>query len=191
MSIVVAVKKNGRIVMAADTLSSFGEAEMSPTANSRTDKIYRFGSSILGSTGWAVYDDILSHYVSRHEMPDLTTKTAIFSFFMQFWKDLHESYPFVNDQAINKESPFGDLDSSFLFANANGIFKVSSDMCVSPFNQYYTIGSGSEYALGALYNLYDALDDPAEIARYAVRTACQFDVHCGGEIDVLEVEQPT
>ena len=188
MSIVIAINKNDRILMAADTLTCFGDSEQSPTSNCRTPKIYRFGSSILGATGWAVYDDILSDYVKRKEMPELLGKEAIFSFFLELWKELHEHYPFVNDQAQSKDTPFGDLDTSFLFANRAGIFKVSSDLGVTPFQQYYAIGSGSEYALGAIYNLYDALPDPVEIAKFAVHTACQFDVHCGGEIDILEVE---
>lgn len=189
MSIVVAVRKNDRIVMAADTLTCFGEHTMVPAANSRTAKIYRFGETILGATGWAVYDDILHDYVTRKQMPDLSGKPAIFTFFVHLWRELHDTYPFVNDQAQSKDSPFGDLDTTFLFANGTGIFKVSTDMCVTEFQQYYAIGSGSEYALGALYNLYDALDDPGEIARHAVHTACQFDVHCGGEIEVLGVER--
>ncbi len=188
MSIVVAVKKNDRLVMAADTLTCFGESEKTPASNCRTEKIYRFGDSILGATGWAVYDDILRDYVARKQMPDLSGRDAIYRFFLDLWKDLHEHYAFVNDQAQTKDAPFGDLDTSFLFANRAGLFKVSSDLCVTTFEQYYAIGSGAEYALGAIYNCYETLDDAAEIARRAVHTACQFDVHCGGDIDVLDVQ---
>ncbi len=188
MSIVVAVKKNDRLVMAADTLTCFGESEQTPASNCRTEKIYRFGESIFGATGWAVYDDILRDYVNRKGSPDLGGRDAIYRFFIDLWKELHEHYAFVNDQAQNKDAPFGDLDTSFLIANQSGLFKVSSDLCVTAFEQYYAIGSGAEYALGALYTCYDASDDAAEIARRAVLTACQFDVHCGGDIDVLGVE---
>ena len=100
---------------------------------------------------------------------------------------LHKRYPFVNDQAQSRDSPFGDLDSSFLIANAAGIFKVSHDMDVCSFQQYYAIGTGADYALGAFLNLYDTDLETEVVARRAVETAVQFDVHCGGDLDVLSV----
>jgi hypothetical protein len=36
--------------------------------------------------------------------------------------------------------------------------------------------------------LYDQLDDPAEIARQAVQVGIDFNVYCGGPIDMEEVE---
>ena len=60
-------------------------------------------------------------------------------------------------------------------------------MDVSRFEQYYAIGSGAEYALGALYNLYEWEQSAEIIARGAVETAIAFDVYCGGEINVSAV----
>ncbi len=182
MSIVVAVRKNGRTVIAADSLTSFGDSQRIPSANSTTAKVQRVGDSLMGSTGWAVYDNILDSFLATRPGPDLSFERPIFEFFLDLWKALHERYTFVNDQPHEKDSPFGDLDSSFLIASQNGIFKVSHDLDVCRFEQYYAIGSGSEYALGALYNLYELSQNPDEIAQRAVHTAMQFDVHCGGEI---------
>jgi ATP-dependent protease HslVU (ClpYQ) peptidase subunit len=187
MSIVVAVHKNDRTVVAADTLASFGDAERVPPANASVHKVLRIGDAVVGGTGWAVYDDILRDFLSRHPAPSLTGEGEIFSFFMQLWKALHDEYSFVNDQAPGKDTPFGDLDSSFLIASSGGIFKVSSDMGITRFNQYYAIGCASDYALGAMYNLYPVEADPESIARRAVETAIAFDMHCGGEVEVLEV----
>ena len=188
MSIVVAVQKNDRIVMAADTLVCFGDDVVIPSANASVPKIQRLGSVVIGGTGWAVYDDIFRDYLHDKPAPELADERSIFTFFMNLWKVLHENYAFVNDQAADKDTPFGELDATFLITNRKGIFKVSSDMGITKFNQYYAVGSGSDYALGALYNLYDMDLDVSEIARRAVHTAIQFDVHCGGEIDVLLVE---
>ena len=121
-------------------------------------------------------------------VPELDAEMSIFAFFLDVWKALHDGYPFVNDQPQTRDTPFGDLDSTFIVANASGIYKISHDMDVCRFRQYFAIGSGAEYALGALHVLYETHDDAAEIARTAVHTTCQFDVHCGGEIDVLEVQ---
>ncbi len=107
---------------------------------------------------------------------------------MVLWRAMHDNYSLVNDQAQAKDSPFGDLDSTFLIANRGGIFKVSPDMDVSEFRQYYAIGSGAEYALGAMHNLFETDQSAEVIARKAVDTATQFDVYCGGTINVMTVE---
>ncbi|MHC5024213.1 MAG: Ntn hydrolase family protein [Planctomycetota bacterium] len=188
MSIIVAVTKNDCTAMAADSLTCFGDDHCVPSENARTSKIRRLGDSIVGSAGWAVYDRILSDFLADREGPlDLSSESAIFTFLMDLWAALHKRYSFVNDQAQSRDSPFGDLDSSFLIANACGIFKVSHDMDVCSFRQYYAIGTGADYALGAMLNLHDGDADAETLACRAVETATQFDVHCGGEIDVLTV----
>ena len=191
MSIVVAVRKNGRTVMAADSLTSFGDSQRIPSANSTTAKVQRVGGSLLGSTGWAIYDNILDSFLATRPGPDLSFERPIFEFFLELWRALHERYTFVNDQSQGKDSPFGDLDSSFLIGSPKGIYKVSHDLDVCRFEQYYAIGSGSEYALGAMYSLYDQNLNADEIARRAVHTAMQFDVHCGGEVECLALVDPS
>ena len=100
---------------------------------------------------------------------------------------MRDGYPFVNDQANSKDTPFTDLDSSFLVAGRGGLFKVSSDLGVTGFEQYAAIGSGSEYALGAIEALWNHLDDDDALIREAVKVACRLDVHCGGQIDLVHV----
>lgn len=187
MSVIVAIRKEHRVVMAADTLTSFGDSEAMPQVNARTSKVGRIGDSLIGGAGWAVYDDILNDFLSTRPTPDLSSSRKIFSFFLDFWRALHDHYTFVNDQAASANSPFGDLDSTFLIANAGGIFTVASDLGVTPLNQYYAIGSGGEYAIGVIYTLYDRVDDIAEIATDAVNSAIAMNLQCGGTVDVLQL----
>ncbi len=187
MSVIIAVTRNGRTVMCADTLTTFGDSQKVPAENLATLKIRRLGSSIVGAAGWAVYDCIVRDYLGER-VPELETEGQIFAFFMDLWRVMHDKYSFVNDQAQSKDSPFGDLDSSFILANRNGIFKVSPDMDVSRFGQFFAIGSGAEYAMGAVHALYATVESAEELARRGVATASQFDVFCGGEPTLLEVE---
>ena len=69
MSVIVAIRKNNQVVMAADTLTSFGDTERMPSENANTSKIGRIGNSLIGGAGWAVYDDILNHYLSTRAAP--------------------------------------------------------------------------------------------------------------------------
>lgn len=188
MSIIVATTRNGRTVMAADSLTCFGDSHRVPPENAMTPKVRRLGSSIIGSAGWGVYDRILDAHLADRPAPDFSGERAIFAFFVELWKVMHDQYNFVNDQAQSKDSPFGDLDSSFLIANRDGLFKVSPDMDVSRFDRYYAIGSGAEYALGALYVEYPSAESAEDLARLAVGASIALDVYCGGEITVLAVE---
>ena len=185
MSIVVAVTKNDRTVMAADTQSSFG-MEILPPDNLATTKIRRVGNSLLGRAGWGVYDNILEDVLEQRETTDLDDAPLIFRFFTDLWKVLHKRYSFVNDQAKGKNTPFGDLGGSFVVANRKGIFYVAPNLGVTRFKKYYAIGSGADYSLGALHQLYDQEDDIELIARRAVETAIAFNVSCGGEIELRE-----
>ncbi len=187
MSVIVAIRKEHRIVMAADTLTSFGDSEHMPQENARTAKVGRIGDSLIGGAGWAVYDDILNDFLATRPTPDLSSSRKIFTFFLDFWRALHDHYTFVNDNATGSSTPFGDLDSTFLIANAGGIFTVASDLGVTPLNQYYAIGSGGEYAIGVIYTLYDRTDDIASIATDAVNAAIAMNLQCGGMVDVLQL----
>ena len=186
MSIIIAVRKNGRTIVASDTLTSFGDSHRLPPENTTTSKVRIVGAVILGGAGWGVYDQILDAHLDPDDPPPLSNELDIFEFFVDLWKAMHDNYTLVNDQSQSKDSPFGDLDSSFLIAAHEGIFKVSSDLAVTRFEQYYAIGSGSDYALGALHQLYELEIDAMTIARRAVETAVAFDAYCGGKIRIDE-----
>ena len=184
MSIAVAVRKDDEIVIATDSITSFGSLQLDQS-NHAAPKVVTIGDVHIAGTGWSKYDNILRDYVDRSRKKiELTTETGIFKFFHRLWTDLHEHYSFVNDQVDDKETPFGDLDSSFLIAAPTGIFYVSSDMSVTEMKRYFAIGSGQDYALGACYTLIDGQLNAAEIADRSVRAACAFDVYCGGETSV-------
>ena len=188
MTVAVAVRKNDRTFLAADTLMSFG-GERYPRDNCRVEKIYRVGSSVLAWAGWSLYAEMLDAYLLRHAPPSLRSETEVFSFFIQFWRLMRDDYTFVREHKAQDQHPFVDLDSTFLIANAAGIFKVSRDMNITTFQQYCAIGSGAAYALGALRILYDQEADAGVIARKAAHVGIDFDVHCGGSVDVIEVKR--
>ena len=188
MTIAVAVRKGGEIVLAADTQNNFGH-NRAPIANHRTQKIITVGANHLATSGWGLYANILTDFLARRRVPKLDTERDVFRFFQAFWKALHEQYSLVNDQCQNEEdrSPFGDLDASFLLVNPGGIFFVSSDTSVTEFQQYYAVGSGAEFALGALHALYDTKADAEVLARRACAAAMAFNVYCGGDVDICRV----
>ena len=185
MSIAVAVKKGQRVVVGADTQQNFGSNKPCP-GNLRESKLRRIGPALLASTGWGLYDNILDDYLSRRKAVRLLSRADVFQFFKGFWRALHKEYSFVNDQSGEKDSPFGDLDASFMVVNKAHIFHVSSNMSVTEFLKFHAIGSGSDYALGAMHVLYEENLRAEEMARRAVDAAMVHNIYCGGEIEILK-----
>lgn len=186
MSIAVAVRTGNDIVIATDSKRTFGGNAV-PESNLRDVKLRRVGEAYLAMTGWGVYANILDDYLRTTRTARLTDSRQIFTFFRGFWKALHQRYAFVNDQCTESDSPFGDLDASFLIAAKGGIFYVACDMSVTEFQHYYAVGSGASYALGAMHALYTPGAKADAIARKAVAAASALDIYCGGEVNLQTV----
>ena len=184
MSIVLAVRKDNKTVIAADTVHFYGSHRETADNVVGCSKIRKLGSTFIGSVGWAAYDDIMAHYFkSLKRSPLLKNKAAIFAFFLKLWRVMRERYQVVNDQPESSDSPFADLDSNFLVVNRYGIFEVSSDLSVTQYSKYVAIGSGNEYAFGALYAIYGGKRSAERIAITAAEAAAYNDKSCGGEIE--------
>ena len=184
MSIALAIEKNGELILAADTLTSFGHTKVPPVLHA-ADKIRRVGASFLATTGWGLYENILDDVIARRKNIKLGSSGQIFDFFLRLWNDLHKKYSFVNDQIDEKEAgPFGNLDSTFIIAGRAGIFYVGPDMSVTKVKHYFAIGSGAPFALGALSALHDSKLGAEAIARRAVAAAIAFDTYCGGDVQI-------
>jgi ATP-dependent HslUV protease, peptidase subunit HslV len=188
MTIAVAVRKGREIVVAADTQNNFGSARATPD-NHLSHKIMPVGDALVATSGWGLYANILDDFVARgRRAPALGTEREVFRFFQQFWRALKDQYSLVNEQCHDDDhSPFGDLDASFLVVNPAGIFFVSSDTSVTPFEKYHAVGSGTDYALGALHALYDDHDDATFLARRACEAAIAFNIYCGGAIETARL----
>jgi ATP-dependent HslUV protease subunit HslV len=184
MSIAVAVRTTDQIVLATDSKRTFGGGAV-PVDNLRDVKIRRVGGAYIATTGWGVYTNILEDYLRGARQPRLVDSATIFTFFRNFWKALHQRYAFVNDQCSETDSPFGDLDASFLVVAPSGIFYVACDMSVTEFDQYYAVGSGAGYALGAMHALYGGKNTAELVARRAVAAATALDIYCGGEVNLV------
>ncbi len=61
-------------------------------------------------------------------------------------------------------------------------------MSVSRFEKYHAVGSGADFALGALHALYPGRLGVSQLARRAVAAATHFNIYCGGETDVVTLK---
>ncbi len=65
---------------------------------------------------------------------------------------------------------------------------VATTRSVDEIKRFWAIGSGQEYALGAMHAIYDDCDDVREIANAGLNAAIEFDDACGNPIDMYTVD---
>ena len=70
MTTIVAVRKNGYVAIAADTLTTFGNTRLHASQDASHDKILRIGDSYVGVCGSAAHHLVLSSLLAK--TPDVT-----------------------------------------------------------------------------------------------------------------------
>lgn len=185
MTTIVAVSKNGYAAIAADTLTTFGNTRLPSHLDASHDKILHIGNSHVGVCGSAAHHLVLANLLTKSPDVQLNSKAEIFETFRKLHPILKEEC-FLNPKE-DEEDPYESSQITALIANANGIFGIYSMREVFEYTQYWAIGSGHEFALGALHHAYLRYDDAAEIARVGVEAGIAFDKNSGAPITLYSV----
>lgn len=173
MTTIVAVRKNGIAAIAADTLTTFGNTRLHASRDASHDKILQIGDSHVGICGSAAHHLVLANLLAKMPEVQLNSKAAIFETFRKLHPVLKEEC-FLNPKE-DEEDPYESSQITALIANSSGIYAIYSMREVFEYTQFWAIGSGHEYALGAMHQAYDRLDDASEIARAGVEAGIAFD----------------
>lgn len=175
MTTVVAVKKGKRLCLASDSLSTFGSRkEESGKQTHGTGKFIQVGPNFIGMSGDHCWDLVLEHYFSKKKIVSAwKSAEQIFELVNEMHKDLKQTYSLTVPQL--SFLPLESSELQILIMNPQGIFEVEYSRMVRQYTKYSAIGTGEDYALGAMSAVYDRLTDPEEIARVGVEAAAQFD----------------
>lgn len=175
MTTVTVVRKDGLAAIAADTLIKWGSAKESAVYISNHEKILQIGDSFVGVTGTATFTAILRDYF-EHTSEDvrLDTPASIFRTWNRLHGILKERYFLMPEE--DKEDALESSRMDCLIANPHGIFGVAAHRTVQEFSRFYAYGSGSDYALGAMYSAYaDPQLSAEQVARHGIEAAAEFD----------------
>jgi len=173
MSTIVIVKKNGKACIAADSLTTFGDLRMSSDLDASSDKIQPHGDGYFGIVGSAAHSLVIESVITNKEVQlDFSGRMKIFESFRELHPILKEKY-FLNPKDED-DDPYETSHIDALICNPEGIFGVYSLREVSEYNKFWAVGSGSEFALGAMHALYERLDSAEDIARAGVEAGCEF-----------------
>ena len=174
MTSITAVKKGRKICIACDALTCYGARKEVDGKNACKDpKVISLGSGYIGSSGAGVMNSMLADYIKNRSFEEIDTLSGVFRFFADFRREMVCSYFSSQEESTNW--PFHDSGALFLLINKGGIFEVNYDGIVRHFSRFAAIGSGENYALGAIASVYQGAGDAQEIACWGVKFAARFD----------------
>ncbi len=178
MSTVVVAKKAGKVCIAADSLTSFGDLKLNSMYDAAHDKVLQFQENYIGIVGSAAHQLVLESLLSDKKVVekkvdvDFSSRLSIFETFLALHPILKEKY-FLNSKDED-DDPYESTQIDALIANPFGIFGVHSLREVTEYKKFWAIGSGAEYALGAMFAVYDNASSAEEIAHAGVAAGAEF-----------------
>ena len=186
MTTIVVVRKAGTAVIAADSLTTFGTTRLAPSYDRHPHKVTKYGDSFIGVAGSAAHQLVLENLLARTAGLDFHGKAAIYESF----RKLH---PVLKDEAFlnpkeEEDDPYESSQMTVMVANPGGIFAVYSMREVFEFDRFWAIGSGRDFALGAMYTIYAKTKGAAAIARAGVTAGAEFDTGTSTPITLHEVK---
>jgi ATP-dependent protease HslVU (ClpYQ) peptidase subunit len=174
LTTIVAAKKNGQVAIAADSLTTFGDTRLADHYKRVHDKILRSNGSWIGVSGSSAHHLVLESVLEEMKSEvRLNSRAEIFETFRRIHPILKERC-FLNPKE-EEDDPYESSQITALIANPTGIYAVYSYREVFDYDRFWAIGSGRNFALGAMYAIYDNMRVAADIARVGVRAGIEFD----------------
>jgi ATP-dependent HslUV protease subunit HslV len=184
MTTIVVVRKGDSAVIAADSLTTFGTTRLAPAYDRSPEKITRHADSLIGVAGSAAHQLVLENLLERSDL-DFRGKAAIYESFRKLHPLLKDEH-FLNPKEED-DDPYESSQMTCMIANPSGIFAVYSMREVFEFDRFWAIGSGRDFALGAMFALYEGESDPAVIARRGIEAGAEFDTGTAPPITLHQV----
>lgn len=191
MTTVVVVKKDGQVAMAGDTLVTFGDTRLGHRfeANSKIFKIEAAGGpSYIGLAGTVAHFPVLRKALNVLPKDQLLlgSKDEVFDTFTKLHPLLKDAFYLQTKEDDN--DPYESSQFSAVIANASGIYGLYSYREVFEFKEFWGIGSGRAFALGAMYAAWDKGRTAREIASQGVQAGCEFDKNSAGPVEVYTLK---
>lgn len=175
MTTIVVVKKDNEIVIAADSQTSCGDTRVGVIDDMAWNKIFYSHDSYFAISGSAAHDLVLQSLLAQHPKLDFSSRKAIFESFRILHPKLKEEF-FLRTEEEERD-PYESSQMTLLIANKHGIFSVWSLREIFEYSRFWAIGSGENFALGAMHALYSMEKFNAfDIAKAGIEAGCALDI---------------
>lgn len=187
MSTIVVAIKNGTACIGADTLSSLGSLRQRGHHVVNKTKITRIDDTFIGLTGTSASLVVMNSYFANPERPrDFSSADAIF-------ETLRHAHYFLKNEYFmaahpDKGEEYETTQFYGLAANPHGIFAIYSYRSAQQFAQFWSAGSGRDFALGAMAAVYDQCATAEQIVRIGLEAAAEFDSATGEPFEIHNVK---
>lgn len=187
MSVVVAIKQNGKVYIGADSQVTKGGTRVT-LKNSNNYKIWKVANAehcLMGHVGnlrdanlVRLMDSLVTDYnVYRNHVG--------FEFVVK--KIVPDIVQELTDYGLLKDGKTTDcLDSSFLFAYKDQLYSINSDRAVIEIDDYVAIGSGADQAIGSLLST-EGEEPKARIVK-AIKSSAASDIYVDYPIIIADTE---
>lgn len=168
---ILAVRKNGRIVIAGDGQVTFGQSILK--GNARKVRVLAQGGVIAGFAGSTA--DALA-LLERLEQKLERFPAQLARACVELGKDWRM------DRYLRR------LEAMLIVADASATFLLTgAGDVMEPEHRCAAAGSGAGYALAAARALYEHVDDPEAIARKAMAIAADIDLYTNHSIELVSL----
>ena len=191
MTTIVVVQKNQQVAVAADTLVTFGDTRLGHRfeANSKIFKVDAAGgSSYVALAGSTAHFPVLRKAMAALPRKELLlgSKDEVFDTFTRLHPLLKENFFLQTKEDDN--DPYESSQFSVVIANASGIYGLYSYREVFEFKEFWAVGSGRSFALGAMHAAWGTAKSAREIAVAGVQAGCEFDKSSAGPVEVFTIK---
>lgn len=188
MTTIVVVRKGKQAAIAGDTLTTYGSQLESATYIKNNKKIVKYKTNYFALTGWSASQTVLEDFLQKsEEQYSLSTEKEIFNWQLLAHQKFKEAYYLKADK--RDSDAFETSRVNMLLANPSGIYALSEYRYVKELSRFYSYGSGSDYALGAMYAAYsDKSKSAADIAKIGVKAGAEFDDSSGLPLNCYNIK---
>lgn len=181
MSLVVAIKDKGRIVLGADKQASTGGTK--DHTNTKIWKLEELPGAIIGSVGSARASQIIQY--SQIIDKNLITENIDTTFVVRILAPTLANGLRANGIVVEAgdDGKCDMMPNAFIFAYRDRAWTIWHDLSVSEIEDYFAIGSGSDVARGVLYATPDK--NPFERIVTSIEAAAESTLYVDNGIDLL------
>ncbi len=187
MTTIAIARKGAQVAIAADTMVTFGDTRLAH-GYELNDKLIEIpsagGASCVATAGTTAHFPALRKALLTMDVKDrkLHSKDDVYDTFLKLHPILKEQF-FLQTKEDDAD-PYESMQFTVLIANSAGIFGLYSYREVFEFQRFWGIGSGRNFALGAMQATYDRAKSAAEVVKVGAQAGCEFDKNSGGPIQV-------
>jgi ATP-dependent protease HslVU (ClpYQ) peptidase subunit len=187
----VVVRKAGQAVIATDALITFGDTRLASRFETNS-KIFKVdtpaGVSYIGMAGTVAHFPVLRKAMAAlpKNQLQLGSKDEVFDTFNKLHPVLKDAFFLQTKEDDN--DPYESSQFSVLIANAGGIYGLYSYREVFEFKEFWSIGSGRSFALGAMHATWGKAKTAREVALAGVHAGCEFDKNSAGPVELFTIK---